>query len=125
MQLASQTSRLDEFAAQYIRDIWHHCQVEEGDLAEAVRRRFFVPPFPTRHNLLELCLRMGIVQDTFPSNGADLKGVNIALPQKKAYPRGCRCLITDLTFGGGPMRVRQTSKHEVVTAMRDRYWAAR
>ena len=76
-----QTDPLSEFARTYIRDKAHHDDVRTGDLSEAFRAYFQLPPFPTLTDLQLLCRRSGVTLKALPAEVGSLDGLNFQLAE--------------------------------------------
>lgn len=60
MTSPTKTNRLHDFAQEFISDISHQREVRSEALAEALRLRFGLPPFPTIFDLRDLCLALDV-----------------------------------------------------------------
>ncbi len=78
MTSSTKTNRLHDFAEEFVRDISHHGEVRSEALAEALRVRFGVPPFPTIFDLRDLCLALDVPLWRLPEGIVGVEATNVS-----------------------------------------------
>src|SRR4051794_28010365 len=112
MSTPTRRSALDEFAAEFIRDIADHSRVRSEALAEALRTRFALPSFPTIDDLRRLCLELGIPLWHLPEGITDTEAANFSVGSDVAI-----LVSKDLR---GP-RLESTLAHEIREAIENAF----
>jgi len=84
----TKTNRLHDFAQEFIRDISHHREVRSEVLAEALRLRFGLPPFPTIFDLRDLCLALDVPLWRLPKGIVGVEASNISFDGDTAIMLG-------------------------------------
>jgi hypothetical protein len=101
---ATTRSALDQFAAEFIRDIEHFDDVRSEDLAEAFRGFLELPPFPKLDHLRVGCRQLGIPIWSLSDGPPEVDGANFSTPVQTAI-----LIRSDLELS----RAETTLTHEV------------